>query len=419
MDTISPEYREQNRQAHQAPGFGTSGHHYAGVASLIRSITGSATVLDYGCGKGTFAAAVDFPVIEYDPCIPGKDSPPAAADMVVCTDVLEHVEPDRLGAVLAHIAALARRAALIVVHTGPSRRTLPDGRNAHLIQQPAAWWREQVAAHMAISGTEESGPHAVFVCRPAGTMGQVFAVGVMGNGERHANMRHAATLGLPYLREQPAHDREAHICGYGPSLAATYRTIPEGADVFTCSGAHDFLVSRGTRPHTHIECDPRPHKATMITPVDGVRYLMASCCHPDTLAKATGLWHLLNSEDDLNVVREIDPGGFALESGSTVGLAAVCVAHTLGYRRMVVHGMDCSLAGGQRHAGPHSGKPQKVMRVAVGRRDGREFDTTAQMISAAREFSLLLHRLPDAAIEVRGDGLLTAMLIEAQRGQIQ
>ena len=26
------------------------------------------------------------------------------------------------------------------MHTGPAKRILPNGRNAHLIQQPAAWW---------------------------------------------------------------------------------------------------------------------------------------------------------------------------------------------------------------------------------------------------------------------------------------
>jgi hypothetical protein len=32
------------------------------------------------------------------------------------------------------------RAGIFSVHTGPAKRILPNGRNAHLIQQPAAWW---------------------------------------------------------------------------------------------------------------------------------------------------------------------------------------------------------------------------------------------------------------------------------------
>ena len=29
---------------------------------------------------------------------------------------------------------------VFTVHTGPAVKVLPDGRNAHLIQQPPAWW---------------------------------------------------------------------------------------------------------------------------------------------------------------------------------------------------------------------------------------------------------------------------------------
>jgi hypothetical protein len=29
---------------------------------------------------------------------------------------------------------------VFTVHTGPAKKILPDGRNAHLIQQPPSWW---------------------------------------------------------------------------------------------------------------------------------------------------------------------------------------------------------------------------------------------------------------------------------------
>ena len=29
---------------------------------------------------------------------------------------------------------------IYTVHTGPAVKVLPDGRNAHLIQQPPSWW---------------------------------------------------------------------------------------------------------------------------------------------------------------------------------------------------------------------------------------------------------------------------------------
>jgi hypothetical protein len=83
---------------------------------------------------------------EYDPAIPGKDERPEFADLVVCTDVLEHIEPERIGAVLAHLRGLARKAIWCVISTKPSNKTLPDGRNAHILIRPESWWREALAA---------------------------------------------------------------------------------------------------------------------------------------------------------------------------------------------------------------------------------------------------------------------------------
>ena len=50
------------------------------IRRLIQA-TGSASLLDYGCGKGTLKPAIasinpDLTVLEYDPAIPGKDALP-------------------------------------------------------------------------------------------------------------------------------------------------------------------------------------------------------------------------------------------------------------------------------------------------------------------------------------------------------
>ena len=60
--------------------------------------------------------------------------------MVACIDVLEHVEPQCLESVLDDLKRLTKRVGLFTVHTEPAKKTLPDGRNAHLIQQPPSWW---------------------------------------------------------------------------------------------------------------------------------------------------------------------------------------------------------------------------------------------------------------------------------------
>jgi uncharacterized membrane protein YkvA (DUF1232 family) len=59
--------------------------------------------------------------------------------------VLEHIEPQMLDACLDDLASIARKLVLVTVHTGPAKKLLSDGRNAHLIQEPPSWWLPQLA----------------------------------------------------------------------------------------------------------------------------------------------------------------------------------------------------------------------------------------------------------------------------------
>lgn len=86
-------------------------------------------------------------VRNYDPGIPADAGMPEPADLVVCTDVLEHIEPDHLDEVLAHIFGLARRKVILSWALTKAKRVLPDGRNAHLIIEPAKWWVRRIKRH--------------------------------------------------------------------------------------------------------------------------------------------------------------------------------------------------------------------------------------------------------------------------------
>jgi len=134
----------------QIPQYGDqAGRRVDEVLSLAISFDAK-TVLDYGCGKGSLRKHLLIPVREYDPAIPGKDVAASPADLVVCCDVLENVEPECLGNVLAHLKALALKACYAVVHIGPARKTLPDGRNAHLIQQSPEWWEGKLSEYFTV-----------------------------------------------------------------------------------------------------------------------------------------------------------------------------------------------------------------------------------------------------------------------------
>lgn len=144
---ISPEYLAEQKWLHDQPkGYGGKGEKWAWKVKEIAAQLGAQTVLDYGCGRGSLKRALvgeSFATFEYDPAIRGKDKLPAAADLVVTTDVLEHVEPSRIDAVLDHLHRLTRLGLFAVVATGPAVKILSDGRNAHILQRQPDWWHDQ------------------------------------------------------------------------------------------------------------------------------------------------------------------------------------------------------------------------------------------------------------------------------------
>lgn len=134
-------------------GYGGKGHRWANTVIWVAKAFGCGSVLDYGCGEGKLRARLiqDAPRLEcreYDPRIPGKDQRQPFTDLVVCTDVLEHVEPEKIGNVLRDIDALARRAIFLVVCLRPSNKLLSDGvTNAHRLVRTKAWWEAKVDEH--------------------------------------------------------------------------------------------------------------------------------------------------------------------------------------------------------------------------------------------------------------------------------
>ena len=142
---ITETYRELNAELHRRVShYGTFGHEWAAKVEELAADLRASTVLDYGCGKGSLAKALSLPCAEYDPAIPGKDAMPEPADLVVCTDVLEHVEIECVDAVLSHIGSLAQMAALICVSCIPGSKRLADGRRAHITIRDPSWWRERL-----------------------------------------------------------------------------------------------------------------------------------------------------------------------------------------------------------------------------------------------------------------------------------
>jgi hypothetical protein len=152
---ISETYQRQQQEMHARYIYGTASKQYAPQVTEIINRLQVRRLLDYGCGKHVNLRRSIQPDHQleyqgYDPAVPEMAGLPVPAEMVACIDVLEHVEPELLDNVLDHLAQLTESVIFLTVHTGPARKLLPDGRNAHLIQQPMAWWLPKLAERFDI-----------------------------------------------------------------------------------------------------------------------------------------------------------------------------------------------------------------------------------------------------------------------------
>jgi hypothetical protein len=149
---ISEDYAKQNEELHKnVDYYGTSGKDYVRhVVNLIERFN-CGSVLDYGAGKCTLDQALKhqyagvplFKVVNYEPAFKHLQSK-EPCDFVSCTDVLEHVEPGKLDAVLDDIRDNMNIAGFLTVCTLDAKKRLPDGRNAHLIVKDYRWWAQKI-----------------------------------------------------------------------------------------------------------------------------------------------------------------------------------------------------------------------------------------------------------------------------------
>jgi len=152
---ITEEYQKQQHQLHmENAAYGSISMIFAPVVSLLMNEANIKEVLDYGCGKGRLGQNLkvnhDYAYYPYDPALEHFASPPQPRELVCCIDVLEHIEPECLEQVLNHLQALTAHIGFFTIHTKPAKKTLSDGRNAHLIQQPMSWWLERMSPRFFI-----------------------------------------------------------------------------------------------------------------------------------------------------------------------------------------------------------------------------------------------------------------------------
>lgn len=165
---FTEEYAKLQQELHAAGHYGVTGQMYMPTIfhaiSQLAKLHGAVSVLDYGSAQGSTMKVVRDhfwfpPDVEdhcYDPFVPGSDKEPEPADLVICTDVMEHVEPQCTKAVLDHIASLTKRIAFFSISMRMANKSLSDGRNAHVNIRDTEFWLREMRRRFIMSEAKVS-----------------------------------------------------------------------------------------------------------------------------------------------------------------------------------------------------------------------------------------------------------------------
>jgi len=145
---------------HSGSRWGSSAAKYSGerVLQAIKARPYVRTVLDFGCGKQSLSEYIltnlpdrEIEWTNYDPGIAGINVLPTDKfDLVVSTDVLEHIEPDLLDNTLKELGALTGKALISDIACYPMGKKFTEGpytgEDMHLTVESPSWWRERFSA---------------------------------------------------------------------------------------------------------------------------------------------------------------------------------------------------------------------------------------------------------------------------------
>lgn len=125
-----------------SPGYGVGGAFGSKILEFEPN-----SVLDYGCGKGGLVKYLlnkGVRAVGYDPYVFEWRDRPEKQDMLVSTDLLEHIPEDKLSEVFADMRSYQPRIMFHVISNRKATQILPDGTNAHKTIKDANWWWNQL-----------------------------------------------------------------------------------------------------------------------------------------------------------------------------------------------------------------------------------------------------------------------------------
>jgi hypothetical protein len=355
-----------------------------------------------------------------------------------CADTMEHIPPDKVGAVLDNILAAARHCFFAISTTEDHAGQL-IGETLHLSIHPYAWWLDQFKQRQCVIHWSDERNTTAFFHVSQWMSDEEFAALpaalTVEDEQAIAQVREntAPSKGWQQVRPHVTNDMEVMILGGGPSLGDHVEEIRglrmAGVKLVTLNGTYNWALEHGLTPSAQIVVDARAFNARFVQPVlDGdCKYLMASQVHPDVLAglpkDRTWLWHTGSPLIKDILDEHYDGIWWPIPGGSTVLFRAIPLLRLLGYTRFHLFGCDSCLRDGTHHA---YGQPENdaspilpvtldldgyPVAVTEAAEAGRIFYCHPSHLRQATEMTQLVRVLgDDIELAIYGDGLLAHIL---------
>ena len=101
------------------------------------------SILDYGCGKSLYHPE-SWNAYRYDPAVPKWEVKPEKGrkfDLVICTDVLEHIPETSLHIIIDELFSYSSKVVFATAATKPAGKVLHNGMNEHAtcFQKSGGW----------------------------------------------------------------------------------------------------------------------------------------------------------------------------------------------------------------------------------------------------------------------------------------